>query len=114
MQGVSAKMPPAKLNLLLSIPILNKIIAKKVLTGLGLDQVKVAASGSAPLPPSLIAWYRRLGLNLLEGYGMTEDMAYSHTMTKTKIKSAMSVFLMRACKRASAKLVKFKSNHLVK
>jgi long-chain acyl-CoA synthetase len=84
MQGVSAKLPPAKLNRLLSIPILNKIVAKKVLTGLGLDQVKVAASGSAPLPPSLIAWYRRLGLNLLEGYGMTEDMAYSHTMTKTQ------------------------------
>ena len=84
MQGVSAKMPPAKLNRLLSIPILNKIVAKKVLTGLGLDQVKVAASGSAPLPPSLIAWYRRLGLNLLEGYGMTEDMAYSHTMSKTQ------------------------------
>lgn len=84
MQGVSAKMPPAKLNLLLSIPILNKIVAKKVLTGLGLDQVKVAASGSAPLPPAIIAWYRRLGLNLLEGYGMTEDLAYSHTMTKTQ------------------------------
>jgi long-chain acyl-CoA synthetase len=83
-QGVAAKMPPAKLNLLLSIPILNKIIAKKVLTGLGLDQVRLAASGSAPLPPSLINWYRRLGLNLIEGYAMTEDFAYSHTMTATQ------------------------------
>lgn len=82
-QGVSAKMPPAKLNLLLSIPILNKVIAKKVLTGLGLDQVKLAGSGSAPLPPSLIDWYRRLGLPLIEGYAMTEDFAYSHTMTET-------------------------------
>jgi long-subunit acyl-CoA synthetase (AMP-forming) len=82
-QGVSAKMPPAKLNLLLSIPILNKIIAKKVLTGLGLDQVKLAGSGSAPLPPALIHWYRRLGLNLVEGYAMSEDFAYSHTMTDT-------------------------------
>ena len=82
-QGVSAKMPPAKLNLLLSIPILNKIVAKKVLTQLGLDQVKLAGSGSAPLPPSLIQWYRRLGLNLVEGYAMTEDFAYSHTMTDT-------------------------------
>ena len=82
-QGVSAKIPPAKLNLLLSIPILNKIIAKKVLTGLGLDQVKLAGSGSAPLPPSLIDWYRRLGLPLIEGYAMTEDFAYSHTMTES-------------------------------
>jgi long-chain acyl-CoA synthetase len=83
-QGVSAKIPPAKLNLLLSIPILNKIIAKKVLTGLGLDQVKLAGSGSAPLPPALIHWYRRLGLNLVEGYAMSEDFAYSHTMTETQ------------------------------
>ena len=82
-QGVSAKMPPAKLNLLLSIPILNKIVAKKVLTQLGLDQVKLAGSGSAPLPPSVIQWYRRLGLKLIEGYAMTEDFAYSHTMTET-------------------------------
>ena len=81
-QGVSAKMPPSKLNLLLSIPILNKIVAKKVLTQLGLDQVKLAGSGSAPLPPSLIEWYRRLGLNLAEGYAMTEDFAYSHIMTE--------------------------------
>ena len=38
--------------------------AKKVLKGLGLDQVRLAGSGSAPIPAELIAWYRRLGLNL--------------------------------------------------
>ncbi len=80
-QGVFKKMPPKKLNLLLSIPILGRIVGKKVLTGLGLDQVQLAASGSAPIPAELIAWYRRLGLNLLEGYGMTEDFAFSHAST---------------------------------
>ena len=80
-QGVFTKMPPAKLNRLLSIPIIGKLVAKKVLTGLGLDQTKLAASGSAPLPPDLVTWYRKLGLKLVEGYGMTEDFAYSHTMT---------------------------------
>jgi long-chain acyl-CoA synthetase len=83
-QGVFTKMPPKKLDRLLSIPILGRIVAKKVLAGLGLDQVRVAASGSAPIPADLIAWYRRLGLNLLEGYAMTEDFAYSHGSTKTK------------------------------
>ena len=78
-QGVFAKMPPAKLERLLKIPILGKIVAKKVRTGLGLDQVLMAGSGSAPIPPDLIAWYRRIGLNLFEGYGMTEDCAYSFT-----------------------------------
>ncbi|MES2125657.1 MAG: AMP-binding protein [Pseudomonadota bacterium] len=77
-QGVLAKMPARKLNLLLSIPIVGKLVARKVLTGLGLEEAKLAGSGSAPISADLIAWYRRLGLNLLEGYGMTEDFAYSH------------------------------------
>ena len=83
-QGVFTKMPAKKLNLLLSIPILGKIVAKKVLTQLGLDHVLMAGSGSAPIPPALIAWYRRLGLNLMEGYAMTEDFAFSHTTTQTQ------------------------------
>jgi long-chain acyl-CoA synthetase len=80
-QAVFAKMPQKRLDLLLRIPILNKIIAKKILTSLGLDQTISAFSGSAPLPADLIRWYRSLGLQLLEGLGMTEDFAYSHTST---------------------------------
>ncbi len=78
-QGVFAKMPPKKLNFMLGLPILGKIVARKVLKGLGLDQVVQAGSGSAPIPADLIRWYRRLGLHLHEGYGMTEDNSYSHT-----------------------------------
>ncbi len=80
-QGVFAKMPAKKLDRLLGIPILGRIVGRKVLKGLGLDQVLLAASGSAPIPPELISWYRRLGLNLMEGYAMTEDFAYSHAST---------------------------------
>ncbi len=82
--GVYAKMPPAKLDRLLDIPIVGKLVARKVLKGLGLDQVKLAGSGSAPIPAVLIDWYRRLGLNLMEGYAMTEDFAYSHTAVAGK------------------------------
>jgi long-subunit acyl-CoA synthetase (AMP-forming) len=78
-QGVFSKMPPAKLDRLLGIPILGGIVRKKVLKGLGLDAVKQAGSGSAPLPADLIRWYRKLGLQLFEGYGMSEDNSYSHT-----------------------------------
>jgi long-chain acyl-CoA synthetase len=81
-QGVLSKMPAQKLERMLKIPILGKIVAKKVRTGLGLDQVLMAGSGSAPIPPDLIAWYRRIGLKLYEGYGMTEDCAYSFTSSE--------------------------------
>lgn len=77
-QGVLHKVSQKKLDLLLKIPILSGIVRKKILDGLGLDQVRLAGSGSAPIPPEVIAWYRRIGLNLMEGYGMTEDFAYSH------------------------------------
>ncbi len=40
--------------------------------------MRIAITGSAPLPPAIIEWYRSLGLELLEGYGMSEDFAYSH------------------------------------
>jgi long-chain acyl-CoA synthetase len=76
--GIFTKLPEAKLNMLLSIPLVNILIKKKVLKGLGLSKVRIAGSGSAPLPGDLLAWYRRLGLELLEGYGMTENFNYSH------------------------------------
>ncbi len=77
-QGVSAKMPPAKLARLLKIPILNNIVRKKVLSALGLDQCEFAAGGAAPMPPELLKWYGSLGLRLSEVYGMTENCGVSH------------------------------------
>ena len=76
--GVFAKVPQKKLQRLLKIPILSAIVKRKILAGLGLDNVRFAGSGSAPIPAELIQWYRALGLELLEGYGMSENFNYSH------------------------------------
>ena len=76
--GVFSKMPEKRLNLMLKIPILSGILKKKILSNLGLDAVRFAGSGSAPIPAELIDWYRNLGLELLEGYGMSENFNYSH------------------------------------
>ena len=76
--GVFEKVPPGRLSLLLRIPIIGGIVRRKVLRGLGLDQTRVAFYGSAPTPVELIEWYRSLGLELVEIYGMTEGWAYSH------------------------------------
>jgi len=77
-QGVSAKMPPAKLQRLLKIPILRGIVRKKILGALGLDQCQFAAGGAAPMPPELLKWYEQLGLPIVEVYGMTENCGVSH------------------------------------
>jgi long-chain acyl-CoA synthetase len=77
-QGVSAKVPPQKLARLLKIPILGRIVRKKILAALGLDQCKFAAGGAAPMPPDLLRWYADLGLPIIEAYGMTENCGLSH------------------------------------
>ena len=77
-QGVLAKMPPQKLDRLLSIPIVSHFVRRKVLGALGLDRCVVAGGGAAPMPPDLLRWYARLGLEIVEVYGMTENCGVSH------------------------------------
>jgi long-subunit acyl-CoA synthetase (AMP-forming) len=76
--GVFARIPEARLNRLLKVPVVGAFVKRKVLRGLGLSDTRVAFYGSAPSPVELIAWYRSLGLELVEIYGMTEGWAYSH------------------------------------
>ncbi|MFP3977659.1 AMP-binding protein [Marinobacter sp. KMM 10035] len=76
--GVNAKLPPKKQKLLFRIPILRSVVKKKVLKQLGLDHCRAALTGAAPLSEEIILWYRNLGLELLEVYGMTENFGYSH------------------------------------
>jgi len=80
-QGVLNKMPQARLDRLLKLPIVRGIVRKKVLAALGLDQCHFAVGGAAPMPLELLRWYARLGLNIAEGYGMTENLAVSHMAT---------------------------------
>lgn len=77
-QGVHHKLPPAKLNRLLGIPLIGGLVRKKVMKALGLDQCGFAAGGAAPMPMALLQWYGKLGLPINEGYGMTENLALSH------------------------------------
>ncbi len=85
--GVYAKMPAKKLDFLLSLPLVGGLVGRKVLRGLGLDAVKFGLSGAAPVPDALLAWYRRMGLELQEVYGMTENCGYSHVCRPGKFKS---------------------------
>jgi long-chain acyl-CoA synthetase len=76
--AVQAKLPKKKQDILFRIPILGRRVKRKILEQLGLENVRLAFTGSAPLSAPIVAWYRDLGLELLEAYGMSENMAYSH------------------------------------
>ena len=76
--GVYAKIPETRLDTLLRLPFIGKRVGHKILAGLGLDALRIALSGAAPVPEALLRWYQRLGLDVLEVYGMTENCGYSH------------------------------------
>jgi long-chain acyl-CoA synthetase len=71
-QGVYEKIPAPRLNKLLRVPILGRVVRRRILRQLGLHTARYAACGGAALPTEVLLWYRNLGLELFEGYGMTE------------------------------------------
>ena len=77
-EGVQTKVPQKNLEILLKTPVLNRVVQKKILSALGLDQCRLAACGAAPMPSELVRWFGALGLNLIEVYGMTET-GFTHS-----------------------------------
>jgi len=75
--GVLSKMPQKKLDRLLKIPILRSIVQRKIKTLLGLKDVRIAGSGAAPISPAVLLWFARLGINITEGFGMSETSGLS-------------------------------------
>ena len=89
--GVLAKMPQAKLDRLLRIPILSGIVRKKIQTALGLAKAHSVFSGAASISPSLLEWYKRLGITIHEVYGMTETFGQGTTTASMTERRAGSV-----------------------
>ncbi len=70
--GVLARMPDKKLQLLLKIPVINKIVSAKIRKSLGFDIARIYGSGTAPISPAILHWFNRLNVPISEGWGMTE------------------------------------------
>jgi len=48
------------------------LILRNVRRRLGLDRIRIGCIGGAPVSPALIRWYRALGVDLVEFYGLSE------------------------------------------
>ena len=78
-EGVLKKLPQQKLDRLLAIPGVNILVRRFIIKKLGLAKASVIVCGAAPTPVALLEWFNRLGLEIRETYGMTENTAYSHS-----------------------------------
>ncbi|HEY1102397.1 MAG TPA: AMP-binding protein, partial [Burkholderiaceae bacterium] len=75
--GQSASQRDALLAWLLRIAIFNNLLAS-----IGLDRTQTAMTGGASISPSVILFFRALGVPIYQIYGMTETSGASHSQSR--------------------------------
>ncbi len=80
------QLPQNKLSLLLSIPVVGTLVKNKIKKKMGLAKATFFITGTAPIAPSIVDWFGKLGIQIRDGYGMTETFAYAHFSLQKKVK----------------------------
>ncbi len=66
--------------------LLQTLVMSNLRSFLGLQNLKTAMTGAAPVPPDLLRWYMAVGIDLLEAFGMTETCGFCTSMPPDRIK----------------------------
>ena len=59
----------------LKLPVLNKLLMKKLRAAAGFGNLKFAISGAAPINPDILRFFQSLEIPVYEGWGLTETTA---------------------------------------
>ncbi len=65
----------------------DKLVLRNLRRMLGLDRMRRAGTGAAPISPELLKWYWSIGVPMVEGYGMTETagLATMNTLNENRV-----------------------------
>jgi long-chain acyl-CoA synthetase len=66
---------PLPLGLRLRLRLMDRLVLRKIRQRVGMDECLLAVSGAAPIDPEILAFFLAIGLNMAEGYGLTENTA---------------------------------------
>ena len=50
----------------------DALVLKNIRRMIGMDRLRRGTTGAAPISPDLLRWYKAIGIDLFEGYGMSE------------------------------------------
>jgi long-chain acyl-CoA synthetase len=64
---------PASYGLRAARAIADRLVLRNIRIALGLNRIRWAITGAAPISPDLIAWYWAMGVRMYEVYGQTEN-----------------------------------------
>lgn len=60
--------------------LMQKVVLGNLRSFLGLQNLKSAMTGAAPVPPDLLRWFMAIGIDLLEAFGLTETCGFCTSM----------------------------------
>ena len=78
---------PAHLRLLFGLA--HLVVLRKLKKRMGLDRIRIAYSGAAPIAPDVLHFFQSIGVNLVEGYGQTEGTGVTCVSTVGRVKFGM-------------------------
>jgi long-chain acyl-CoA synthetase len=64
-------------------------VLRKLKKRMGLDRIRIAYSGAAPIAPDVLHFFQSIGVNLVEGYGQTEGTGVTCTSRADRVKFGM-------------------------
>ena len=70
---LAGRTPSPKVRL--QYALFDRLVFAKIREGLGLDELRYALSGAAPISAELLTFFKAIGIEILEVYGMTESTA---------------------------------------
>jgi long-chain acyl-CoA synthetase len=115
-EKILESIPQKKLNILLNVPILNTMLKNKLKKKLGLREAIFIVSAAAPIADSLVRWFKKLDIHIMQGYGMTEDCCVSHfnTLEDNKVGTVGKTLSAAKAKLSSEGEICIKNNCLMK
>lgn len=85
-QRIEQQIAKKNIGWLLNIPILSRLVKRKIKQQLGLSRCYICVSGAAHLPASVVEFFKKLGIYIQEGSGQTEDFGYTTLTQRNDIK----------------------------
>ena len=64
----------------------QKVVLSNLRNFLGLQNLKSAMTGAAPVPPDLLRWFMAIGIDLLEAFGLTETCGFCTAMPADRLR----------------------------
>jgi long-chain acyl-CoA synthetase len=85
-QRVEQPIEKKRLGWILKLPLISRVITRKIKQQLGLSRCCLCVSGAAHLPMNVVGFFKDLGIIIQEGSGQTEDLGYTTLSQRYDIK----------------------------